>query len=84
MEFTFGIPHSIRTDGGPAFREKFQKYLGILGIDHSPSSAYNPTSNGLAERGVRQIKDVLKKIKKKPSNSELREWVFMINRMCSW
>ena len=77
--YTFGLPHSIRTDGGPAFRDRFKRYLAKMGIDHSPSSAYNPSSNGLSERGVRQIKDVLKKIKKKPTNSELREWVFMIN-----
>ena len=75
--YTFGLPHSIRTDGGPAFRDRFKRYLAKMGIDHSPSSAYNPSSNGLSERGVRQIKDVLKKIKKKPTNSKLREWVFI-------
>ena len=42
------------------------------------SSAYNAKSNGLAERGVRQIKDVLKKVKK-PSKEKLRELVFDIN-----
>ena len=53
--FTFGLPHEIKTDGGPAFREGFQSYLMGLGIGHTPTSAYNPRSNGLAERGVRQI-----------------------------
>ena len=62
--FTYGLPHAVRTDGGPAFRQRFQDYLETLGIEHSASSAYNPQSNGLAERGVRQIKDVLRKIKK--------------------
>jgi hypothetical protein len=57
------------------FREGF---LG-LGISHVTTSAHNPTSNGLAERGVMQIKDVIKKSKKKPSASELREHVFSIN-----
>ena len=76
--FTFGLPHSVRTDGGPAFRDGFISYLGGLGINHTPSSAYNPSSNGLAERGVRQIKDVLKKIKK-PSKEKLREIVFNVN-----
>ena len=77
--YTFGIPHALRTDGGPAFRDRFQDYVDSLGIEHTASSPYNPQSNGLAERGVRQIKDVLRKIKKKPSKDELREWVFMIN-----
>ena len=77
--FTFGLPHEIKTDGGPAFREGFQSYLMGLGIGHTPTSAYNPQSNGLAERGVRQIKDVLKKTKKKPTAQDLREMVFNIN-----
>ena len=77
--FTFGLPHKIKTDGGPAFREGFQSYLVGLGIGHTPTSAYNPESNGHAERGVRQIKDVLKKAKRKPSAQELREMVFNIN-----
>ena len=46
---------------------------------HTPTSAYNPESNGLAERCVQQIKDVLKKAKKKPSAQELREMLFNIN-----
>ena len=62
--FTYGLPHQVKTDGGPAFREGFQSYLLGLGISHATTSAYNSTSNGLAERGVRQIKDVLKKTKK--------------------
>ena len=40
--FTFGLPHLVKTDGGPAFRDKFQKYLETLGIDQTPTSAYNP------------------------------------------
>ena len=77
--YTFGIPHALRTDGGPAFKNRFQEYVDSLGIEHTASSPYNPQSNGLAERGVRQIKDVLRKIKKKPTKDQLREWVFMIN-----
>ena len=77
--FNFGVPHVIKTDGGPAFREGFKSYLLGLGISHVTTSAYNPTSNGLAERGVRQIEDVIKMSKKKPSVSELREYVFSIN-----
>ena len=76
--YTFGLPHSVRSDDGPAFRKGFKDYLTGLGIEHVNSSAYNATSNGLAERGVRQIKDVLKKVKK-PSKEKLRELVFDIN-----
>ena len=38
--FNFGLPHKIKTDGGPAFRES---YLGSLGIGHTPSSPYPST-----------------------------------------
>ena len=76
--FTYGLPHSIRSDDGPAFRQGFTDYLTGLGIEHKNSSAYNPSSNGLAERGVRQLKDVLKKVKK-PSGEKLRELIFDIN-----
>ena len=48
--FTFGLPHQIKTDGGPAFREGFQSYLLGLGISHATTSAYNPQSNGLAKK----------------------------------
>ena len=76
--FTYGLPHSIRSDDGPAFRQGFTDYLKGLGIEHNNSSAYNPSSNGLAERGVRQLKDVLKKVRK-PSGEKLRELIFDIN-----
>ena len=50
-----------------------------LGIDHVVTSAYNPQSNGLAERGVRQIKDVIKKTRTKPTPAMLREICFDVN-----
>ena len=52
-----------------------------MGIKHIKRSAYNAQSNGLVERGVRQVKDVLKKIgkTKKLSNEDLKEIVFDLN-----
>ena len=75
---TNGLSHSIRSDDGPSFRLGFTDYLRGLGIEHKLSSAYNLSSNGLAERGVRQLKDVKKKVIK-PSGEKLRELVFAIN-----
>ena len=75
--FTYGLPHSVRSYDGLAFRQGFTDYLKGLGI-HNHSSAYNPSSNGLAERGVRQLKDVLKKVAK-PSTEQLREIILNIN-----
>ena len=76
--FTYGLPHVVRSDGGPAFRKGFSSYLEGMGILHKLSSPYNSQSNGLAERGVRQIKDVLQK-KKKVDKQELQKIVFDIN-----
>ena len=52
-----------------------------MGIKHLQTSAYKAQSNGLAERGVRQVKDVLKKIGKagKVSDEVLKEIVFDLN-----
>ena len=77
--FTYGLPHVVRSDGGPAFRKGFSSYLEGMGILHKLSSPYNSQSNGLAERGVRQIKDVLQKKKEKVNKQDLKKIVFDIN-----
>ena len=54
--FTYGLPHGCKG--------RFKEYLNGMGIKHIQTSAYNAQSNRLVERGVRQVKDVLKKIGK--------------------
>ena len=46
---SFGYPSSIRFDGGPHFAKEFRQMLKDYNIPETPSSAYNPASNGLAE-----------------------------------
>ena len=56
----FGLPKSIRSDGGPQFRgEAFKTYCKDNGILHETSSPYNPESNGLAEAAVKNVKKLL-------------------------
>ena len=76
--YIYGLPHGCKTDGGPSFKGRFKEYLNGMGIKHIQTSAYNASSNGLVERGVRQVKDVLKKIgkTKKVSDDLLTEIVF--------
>ena len=52
-----------------------------MGINHCVSSAYNPQSNGAAERGVASIKAVLTKMGKKGqlTQEELDTIVFKLN-----
>jgi len=57
----FGIPQSIRTDGGPQFRGEFGEWCEKKGIKHELSSAYNPNSNGLAEAAVKSTKYLVEK-----------------------
>ena len=56
-----GYPASIRSDGGPQFRDKFRRFCDDHGIKHELASAYHPESNGLAEAAVGNIKALLKK-----------------------
>ena len=62
--YTYGLPHGCETDGGPSFKGRFKEYLNVMGIKHIQTLAYNAESNGLVERGVRQVKNLLKKIGK--------------------
>ena len=53
-----GIPRAVRADSGPQFRAQFNNWLDTLGIIRETSSAYNPTSNGMIEKTVGDIKRV--------------------------
>ena len=56
-----GWPSSIRSDGGPQFRGDFLDFFLKHDIRHELSAPYNPKSNGLAEAGVKSVKNILKK-----------------------
>ena len=61
----FGYPKIIRTDGGPQFRDEFNRFCEAHGIKKETSSPYFPQSNGLAEAAVKQAKRLLKKVEYK-------------------
>jgi len=57
-----GIPAIMISDNGPPFNSKhMQNFLKDWDISHHTSSPYYPRSNGLAERSIRTIKNMLKK-----------------------
>lgn len=59
-----GIPSVIRSDNGTHFTGKeFGKFCKEWGINHKTSSPYHHQSNGLAEKSVQIIKNILKKAK---------------------
>ena len=60
----FGIPEIIRSDNGPQYASKsFRKFTKDWGIDHVTSSPLYPRSNGMAERMVQTVKQILEKSK---------------------
>ena len=56
-----GWPRVIRSDGGPQFRGEFSEICKNFRISHEVSSPYNPRANGLAESGVKMVKNMLHK-----------------------
>ena len=60
---TFGLPHVLVSDNGPAFSSsELQDFMKQNGINHVKTVPYHPASNGLAERGVQTFKFALKKL----------------------
>ena len=72
----FGWPSSIRSDGGPQFRGEFSTFCVSHDIKHEVSAPYNPESNGLAEAGVKLVKNILRKCATSGSSADtaLYEW----------
>lgn len=57
-----GLCDFIVSDNATCFlAEDFKKFLLANGIEHITPPPYSPASNGQAERGVRVVKDLLKK-----------------------
>lgn len=58
----FGIPRVLRSDNGPCFSSgSFRSFLTQYGIEHRTSSPRFPQSNGMAERHIQTIKNLMKK-----------------------
>ncbi len=57
----FGVPATITSDRGAQFTSSLWAGLcSLLNIQHSPTTAYHPQSNGLVERFHRRLKDALR------------------------
>ena len=71
-----GWPSSISSNGGPQFRGDFSNFYLKHDIWHELSAPYSPKSNGLAEAGVKSVKNILKKCLSSGINADfmLYEW----------
>lgn len=62
----YGIPKQIRSDNGPCYvSEEWKEMMEEYMIHHVTSSPHYPESNGLAERGVKIVKNMWRKEKNK-------------------
>ena len=60
MFSTHGVPSTLVSDNGPAFTsEEFQEFCESISIRHVQVAPYHPSSNRLAERAVRTVKQAL-------------------------
>lgn len=61
----YGIPLTLKSDNGPAYvSSEFKEFVKTYGFEHITSSPRYAQSNGLAERTVQTVKNLLKKAKK--------------------
>ena len=59
----YGMPYAIKVDSGPTFRLAFEQEMENYDVKIIYSSAYHPQSQGLVERSVRTLKEILDKNK---------------------
>ena len=76
---SYGYCHRVKTDGAGNFRGSFTSMLKGYGMEHVKSSANHPSSNGLAEAGVKSLKKMMKRDGKSPTAERLKEMCFLIN-----
>ena len=74
----FGWPKHIRSDNGPAFRERLKNETHKYGIEHSTSGPYCPAGNGLVEVGVSCLKTHLHKLGKL-DQAQFEYMLYLIN-----
>ena len=74
------MPYALKVDSEPAFRLAFEQEMENYGVKIIHSSAYHPQSQGLAERSVRTLKEILQKNRNKNmSQTTLNEHLYAIN-----
>ena len=73
---TLGLANVIRSNGGPQFCSEFVQFCDENGIKHELSSPYNPRANGLAESGVKIVKNLLLKCMNERGDMQrvIHEW----------
>ena len=57
-----GIPKTVKSDNGPQYSaEEYKRFSDEWGFTHVTTSPYYPQANGLAEKSVQIVKQLLRK-----------------------
>ena len=73
----FGLPDVIVSDNAPYFvSQEMQQFLKKNGIKHVTPAPYHPSSNGLAERAVRTLKEGLRKFVQGNINTRICRFLY--------
>ena len=74
----FGLPDVIVSDNAPTFTSsEFQAFLMRNSIQHRTIAPYSPSSNGLAERAVRELKVRLDRVSDVCAEEAISKWLFL-------
>ena len=68
----YGWPETLVSDSGPCYTSKvFTNFMREYNVNHITSSPHYPQSNGLAERYVQLVKNLLHKAKEEGKGKNL-------------
>ena len=59
---SYGYPEHLRCGSGPEIRDSFINWCRRAGIQAVHSSAYHSQGNARAEKGVQEVKNLLKRV----------------------
>ena len=80
----FGLPDKIISDRGPQFASKaFVEFLKLLGVTSALSTAYHPQTDGLAERNIQTLENMIRRycafgLKYKDQHGYTHDWVSLL------
>ena len=79
---TMGRFGEVLLDNGPSYREQWDTELASLGMDAVHGAPYHPQSQGLVEKNVDRVKQMIRKMGYL-RNSEFQDMVMSLNFMAS-
>jgi IS30 family transposase len=66
----FGRAHHLRVDNGNEFKDVFQTTMDSLGINIYRTRVHSPWQNGRAERLIRTVKGMIRRIMQRNPSAE--------------